>query len=214
LKDIYYSTLGRLTAINYLWRRAFPKIPNHGRVILHLGSGDHYIDQPGFINIDGNLFPRKDLWLDITRGLPFPDESVDGVYASHVLEHFSEENVHRILQESFRVLKRGGGIRLVTPHLGRAIEAYVREDMNFFSDWPDHRDSLGGQFNNHLLCRDQHRLMFDFGFMRELLIQAGFEHCGEVSPEESKILPGSVLRENQQGIAEDPRSLFVEAFKL
>ena len=206
--------MGRLTAINYLRRRAFPKIPVNVRVILHLGCGEHYIAKPGFINIDGNLFRRKDLWLDITIGFPFPDKSIDGILASHVLEHLTEKQVGRVLKESYRVLKPGGTVRFITPHLGKSIEAYMRGDITFFSEWPDQRHSIGGQFNNHLLCRDQHRLMFDFSFMRELLMHAGFENCWEVSPEESKIFAGSELQEIQRGIAQDPRSLFVEAIKL
>jgi predicted SAM-dependent methyltransferase len=214
VKDIYYSTMGRLTVINYLWRRAFPKIPNNGRVILHLGCGDHYIAKPGFINIDGNLFQRKDLWLDITIGFPFPDGSIDGILASHVLEHLTEKQVGRVLKESYRVLKPGGTVRFITPHLGKSIEAYVKGDLGFFSDWPDQWRSIGGRFNNFLLCRDQHRLMFDFSFINELLVGAGFESCGEVSPRESKIFENSELAEIQGGISEDHQSLFVEASKI
>jgi predicted SAM-dependent methyltransferase len=213
LKDIYYLTMGRLTVGNYLWRRAFPKIPPHERIILHLGCGRNYIRKPGFINIDGNLFQPKNLWLDITIGLPFPSNRIDAIFAGHVLEHFNEKQVRGVLGESYRVLKPGGGVRFITPHLGKAIEAYVRGDTAFFGDWPDARNSLGGRFNNYLLCRDQHRLMFDFGFLKEFLGDAGFEPCREVCPRESRIFAVSELEEIQRGTSEDPRSLFVEAFK-
>jgi len=214
LKNIYYLTIGWLTVGNYLWRRAFPKIPQHERIILHLGCGRNYIRKPGFINIDGNLFQPKNLWLDITIGLPFPSNSIDAIFASHVLEHLNEKQVRRVLGESYRVLKPGGGVRFITPHLGKAIEAYVRGDMAFFDDWPDLRNSIGGRFNNYLLCRDQHRLMFDFGFLKELLVGAGFESCCEVSFRESKIFEVCELKEIQKGASEDHRSLFVEAFKI
>jgi len=213
MKDIYYSTVGWLTVANYLWRRAFPIILPHERIILHLGSGGNCIRKPGFINIDGNLFQPKNLWLDITLGLPFPANSVDAIVASHVLEHLKEKQVRKVLEESYRVLKPGGGVRFITPNLGKAIEAYVRGDGVFFGDWPDPRDSLGGKFNNYLLCRDQHRLMFDFGFLKEFLLEAGFEPCCEVSARESKIFGGAELEEIQNGTSEDRRSLFVEAFK-
>jgi predicted SAM-dependent methyltransferase len=213
LKDIYYSTAGWLTFGNYLWRRAFPKIPQHERIILHLGCGANYIRKPGFINIDGNVFQPKNLWLDITIGLPFPANSIDAIIASHVLEHLSERQVRKVLGESYRVLKSGGGVRFVTPNLGKAIEAYVRGDMEFFDDWPDMRSSIGGRFNNYLLCRNQHRLMFDFDFLKEFLMAAGFEPCREVSPWESRIFEVAELEEIQQGTSEDQRSLFVEAFK-
>ena len=214
MKDIYYSTVGWLTIGNYLWRRAFPKIPQHERVILHLGCGGNCIRKPGFINIDGNLFQPKDLWLDITIGLPFPANSIDAIIASHVLEHLDDRQVRKVLQESYRVLKSGGGVRFVTPNLGKAIEAYVQRDKAFFGDWPDPRNSIGGKFNNYLLCRDQHRLMFDFDFLKEFLVDAGFELCREVSPRESEMFEAAELEEIQKGTSEDQRSLFVEAFKI
>ena len=105
-------------------------------------------------------------------------------------------------------------MRLVTPNLGKAIEAYVRGDAEFFGDWPDARNSIGGRLNNYLLCRDQHRLMFDYDFLKEFLMAAGFEPCREVSPWESKIFEVAELEEIQQGSSEDQRSLFVEAFKI
>jgi predicted SAM-dependent methyltransferase len=214
LKDIYYSTVGWLTVANYLWRRTFPRTPQHERVVLHLGSGGNCIRKPGFINIDGNPFQPKNLWLDITIGLPFPANSIDAIVASHVLEHLKERQVRKVLEESYRVLKPGGGVRFITPNLGKAIEAYVQGDMAFFSDWPDPRNSMGGKFNNYLLCRDQHRLMFDFGFLKEFLLAAGFEPCREVSPRESRIFGAADLEEIQKGTSEDQRSLFVEAFKI
>lgn len=206
--------MGWLTVGNYLRRRAFPKIPQHERVILHLGCGGNYIRRPGFINIDGNLFQPKDLWLDITIGLPFPANRIDAILASHLLEHLKERQVRKVLEESYRVLKPGGGVRFITPNLGQAIEAYVRGDMEFFGDWPDPRNSLGGRFNNYLLCRDQHRMMFDFGFLKEFLMAAGFKLCREVSPGESRIFEVAELEEIQKGTSGDHRSLFVEAFKI
>jgi predicted SAM-dependent methyltransferase len=214
LKDIYYSTIGCLAVGNYLWRRAFPRLPQQERIILHLGCGGNCIRRPGFINIDANLFQPKNLWLDITLGLPFPANSIDAIVASHVLEHLNERQVRRVLEESYRVLKLGGGVRFTTPNLGKAIEAYVQGNKEFFGDWPDPRNSIGGRFNNYLLCRDQHRLMFDFGFLKEFLLDAGFEPCREVASRESKIFEIPELEEIQRGASEDSRSLFVEGFKV
>lgn len=46
--------------------------------------------------------------------LPFPNESQDAVYTSHVLEHIPNWEV--ALQEWFRVLKIGGFLIIVVPH--------------------------------------------------------------------------------------------------
>jgi SAM-dependent methyltransferase len=46
--------------------------------------------------------------------LPFPNESQDGIYTSHCLEHISDYK--RAIREWFRVLKPGGHLVIVVPH--------------------------------------------------------------------------------------------------
>lgn len=48
------------------------------------------------------------------RTLPFPDQSQDYVYSSHVLEHI--EDYKQAIREWFRVTKVGGHIVTVVPH--------------------------------------------------------------------------------------------------
>jgi len=48
--------------------------------------------------------------------LPFDDSSFDGVYSLGLLEHFTAEEIGRILAEMRRVLKPGGTIVLFWPH--------------------------------------------------------------------------------------------------
>lgn len=147
---------------------------------VNVGCGPKYV--AGMINVDGNIFAKKDLWLDVTFGLPFPDNSLRGIYASHFLEHFVGEKVRKILSEFYRTLKHGGAVRLVVPSLEYAIRAYQEEDLSKLPEWPDKYDSPGGRFNNFMLCRDQHSMMFDFGLMEELLKKAGFSKVSRQTP--------------------------------
>ena len=212
-KTFYFKTAARFTALNYIRRQLFPFPLPPGKRTLHLGCGPHYLSFPGWINIDGNLFSPKDLWLDVTIGLPFSDQSIDAIYAHHFLEHLSEKGLRRILKESYRVLKPGGGVRFVTPDLRKAIQAYALSDDRFFSDWPDHRGSLGGKLNNYLLCRDQHRFMFDFEFLREFLREAGFQEFREVGPGESHLFSPDEVEKIPEENRGNYRSLYVEAWK-
>ncbi len=219
LKDLHHTTLGRATAVSYCYVRAIghrrwtrssgPRRP----LYLHLGSGKEYIDLPGYVNIDIHPFYRKDIWLDVRLGLPFPGRSVDAIYCSHLLEHFGAPQALKLLRECRRTLRPQGGIRLVTPHLGKAIAAYVAEDRDYFSDFPDKRRSVGGRFANHMLCRDQHRLLFDFSFMEECLSEAGFTESVECAPRESRLFPPDDLRVFEHETKETHNSLFVEALR-
>jgi len=126
------------------------------------------------INVDGNLFRKKDIWLDVTLGLPFQDNSVQGIYSSHLLEHLSVPEVRCLLAECYRALKPGRPLRLVVPSLEYAIQAYVEHKPAALPDWPDEYRSIGGRFNNLMLCRNQHATLLDFTFLEELLKNAGF----------------------------------------
>jgi predicted SAM-dependent methyltransferase len=221
IKNVFHATAGRVTVISYCyvrtighrrWTEASRKTRRPLR--LHLGSGKGYVDLPGYVNIDINPFNRKDIWLDVRLGLPFPSGSVDSIYCSHMLEHLFAPQAVELLRECYRVLRPTGGIRLVTPHLGRAIAAYLRNDRDFFSDFPDTRRSIGGRFVNHMLCRDQHRLMFDFSFMEESLAAAGFNEISEYTPQESRLFPGEELRVLEHETKATHNSLFVEATRL
>jgi len=52
---------------------------------------------------------------NLDLGLPFGNESVDLVVASHIIEHVSDTDM--LLRESYRVLKHGGYVVMSTPNL-------------------------------------------------------------------------------------------------
>jgi SAM-dependent methyltransferase len=63
---------------------------------------------------------------NLVNGVPYPDETFDVVYHSHLLEHIDRDRAPGFLSECFRVLKRGGVIRVVVPDLEQLGRAYVR----------------------------------------------------------------------------------------
>lgn len=99
-----------------------------GGVRVNIGAGDCRL--PGWIALDAK---GSDLRANLLRRLPFPDETVDLAYMSHVLEHFRHpgETV-AVLQEIRRILKTGGVLRIVVPDLEACLTAYVRGDREFF----------------------------------------------------------------------------------
>ncbi len=152
-KDIVFWGISKATLPNYFLRRyVMSGRPANGACHLHLGCGTKYL--AGFLNIDGNLFNKIDLWLDVRNGLPFRSNSVDSIYSTHMFEHFYPDELKRLLQECARVLKNGGGMRLVVPSLESAIAAYTQQRSEWFYDsFPRHFDSLGGRFSNFVFLR-------------------------------------------------------------
>ena len=54
---------------------------------------------------------------DITKHLPFENESIDGIWNLGVMEHFTQEEIDCAMKEFYRVLKKGSYIILFIPPL-------------------------------------------------------------------------------------------------
>lgn len=91
--------------------------------LLNLGCGDRF--HTDWTNID--FVPRDSRVIahDLTKGIPFPDQTFDLVYHSHVLEHFDREGGEALLRECFRVLTPGGIVRIAVPDLEQIVREYL-----------------------------------------------------------------------------------------
>jgi predicted SAM-dependent methyltransferase len=90
---------------------------------INLGCGSLLL--PGYINCD--LYnPAAEMKCDV-KDLPFPDDSVDEIYASHIIEHFDFfEGKDKVLPEWRRVLKVGGILIIETPDLAASCKEFSR----------------------------------------------------------------------------------------
>lgn len=93
--------------------------PRLSRLLRHIGvlSAERY----GKLRL---LDPQIVHW-DLRRGIPFPDESFDVVYHSHVLEHLPREQARSFILECRRVLRPSGAVRIVVPDLRQLTEWYL-----------------------------------------------------------------------------------------
>ena len=89
---------------------------------LHLGCGKRNFGTD-WVHIDGGDFPHLQS-NDITN-LPFDDESVDLIYASHVIEYFNRNEIISLLKEWRRVLKNNGVLRLAVPDFNSMVNLYL-----------------------------------------------------------------------------------------
>jgi predicted SAM-dependent methyltransferase len=169
-KDYLFTITKIISALLYPFYRI--KFINSKNLKVQLGSGHKTL--AGWINIDGNPTVSKALYYDIRNKLPFPNESVNILFASNVLEHFYPDELEKILLEIYRVTANNSVIRIIVPSLEKSIIAYTNDDSKFFGDYPRSYKSIGGRFVNLIFTDAQHKIAFDFGFMSELLVKAGF----------------------------------------
>jgi SAM-dependent methyltransferase len=81
-------------------------------VKLNVGCGNHYAE--GWINID--IHETEDVTPDLVadgRSLPF--DSVDMIYAGHVLEHLPHDDVRPAIDHWLAITRPGGKVLVVGP---------------------------------------------------------------------------------------------------
>ena len=72
------------------------------------------------------VFPASVRYGDIIKGLPVDENSCDGVYCSHTLEHLSLQDFKVALKNTHTILKKGGIFRCVVPDLEFSAREYIK----------------------------------------------------------------------------------------
>lgn len=154
-----------------------------GPVRLILGAGRQR--RPGWLATD--FFPRgwDIVYVDVTKRLPFPDGSVDRIFAEHVIEHISLEDGERFLMEASRVLAPGGKIRIATPDatqfaellagdIGEAAQRYVHEVNSLFVR--EREDLIDEPLvaANRIFSGHGHQFLYDKSLLGRQLERHGF----------------------------------------
>jgi len=90
---------------------------------LNVGCGSKF--HPDWINVDMVSRSPQVRAHNLLKGIPFPDNEIDVIYHSQVLEHIPKEMAASFVSESFRVLKPGGTMRVVVPDLENIVTEYL-----------------------------------------------------------------------------------------
>ena len=89
---------------------------------LHLGCGRRF--HPDWHNLDFSPMVEGVIVHDLTKPLPYADNSVECCHTAHVLGHFRKEQADAFLAEQLRVLKPGGVARFSAPDLQQVVQEY------------------------------------------------------------------------------------------
>jgi SAM-dependent methyltransferase len=138
-----------------------------------------------FVRKNAQRFPANVVFGDIVKGLPVPDSSVDGVYASHVLEHLSRASMVVALRNTYRILRPSGIFRLIVPDLEARARRYLADLDGMQSDANDRllRSSYLGletepkglsEVASEMFGRNRHLWMWDYPAIKAALEAVGF----------------------------------------
>lgn len=136
---------------------------------LHLGCGKKNFGED-WIHIDGSNYSHIK-YNDITV-LPFENNSIDLIYASHVFEYFDRDECVKLLAEWKRVLKKDGILRLAVPDFKNSAKLYVSEKYDL--------DTFVGMFYGKWKVSDSitayHKTIYDFKSLQNVLEKAGYRN--------------------------------------
>lgn len=203
---------------------------------LHFGPG------PGFVKPD-NTWVNVDVDSGISdvvvnfnenQNLPFDDNSVDCIYASHVFEHMSIFAAPNVFKECFRVLRWGGVLRIIIPDIKKAVIKYLENDFNYQA-FVDNKNNLKMFLNKeeisifeafraelisptgqpHLLGKNglAHQNGWDFETLKLDLSRVGFNNIIESGFKQSKHSFFEFEGSYPSTANKYERSLYVEAIK-
>ena len=136
---------------------------------LHLGCGKRYLE--GYIHVDIAEFEHIDYQLPIDDLSTFKDNTIEEIYASHVLEYFDRNDVINVLTEWKRVLKHSGILRLAVPNFPKLVEVYQSSK--------DLSSILGPLYGKWDIGNQEfiyHKTVYDENSLKNVLEEVGFKN--------------------------------------
>jgi predicted SAM-dependent methyltransferase len=131
---------------------------------LHLGCGTKHL--PEYVNIDIRYLPGVDEVNNIRFLRNYKNNTVDEIYACHVLEHFGRWEYKSVLQRWYEILKPGGQLRLAVPNFESICQHYRKTS--------DLKSIMGLLYGGQDYDENYHYVTFDLQSLSEDLSNIGF----------------------------------------
>lgn len=131
---------------------------------LHLGCGTKHLK--GYINIDIRYLPGVDEVNNIRFLRNYKENSVDEIYACHVLEHFGRWEYKEVFKRWFEILKPEGKLRLAVPNFNSICEYYAKTS--------DLKPLIGLLYGGQDYDENYHYITFDYPTLKQDLSNIGF----------------------------------------
>lgn len=123
---------------------------------MQIGCGPNFFE--GWLNTDIDSNDRI-AYLNAGASFPIESDSFDFVYSEHLFEHLKVEQQLNMLSESYRILKKGGILRIATPNIDFLFSVFAKPTISENIDYVDwaikNIPHLKG-VKNTVIDKDQH----------------------------------------------------------
>lgn len=170
----------------YLQQTAEPK--------LHIGAGGSVLK--GWLNTDFEHLEIGSIYLDASLPFKIADATFSYIYSEHLFEHLNFNGQLNMLMEAYRILKKGGSMRIATPNFD-FITSVTPQSNEEYLQWaskryfPESTFALGKQavckefFVNFYFHNWGHQFIHSPHSLKPLLSFVGFENVRQVKIYES-----------------------------
>ncbi len=143
---------------------------------VNLGCQIHIF--PGWINQDivTDDPAYKTDWKCDANNLPTADDTVDFLYAGHLVEHFYPDTIESYVREWYHVLKPGGKLFVVTPDFGRCARLYAQGVLKM----EDLFQQAYGRIYHYDRPEERHHILFDDAVLQKYLGLAPWSNIEKV----------------------------------
>ena len=124
----------------------------------------------GWINYNVQKKPNVDIVGNINDLSQFKNESIEEIYASHIIEHVDQKTIKNTFKDIFRILKKEGKFYVSVPDMDVLCHFFVSPLANKKIKFHTMRMIFGGQIDNF----DYHYFGWNYEFMNDYLLEAGF----------------------------------------
>ena len=172
-KEIFYEIKYNSSGSNKIDKTVIsPKIistekveKNTGNLKLNIGCG--HMPMNGYINVDLREIPNVDVVAPADK-LPFDDGTVQEIFSSHLIEHFTQEEIKRnILPHWFKLLKTGGTFKAIYPDWEKMIFEYTESNYSFekLREVTFGAQEYNGDFHYNMFTKESlTRILSEIGF--------------------------------------------------
>lgn len=168
---------------------------------LQIGCGKNILE--GWLNTD---LIETDIIMYLDAGISFPIENgtFDFIYSEHLFEHLKVEQQINMLNEGYRILKKGGIMRIAMPNLEFLYNIYSNPNTPVHQDYVNHYVSshscLRTVFElvdskeeyyiyviNNFFKAWGHQMIHDFSSIQKLALQCNYEDVRRCKVGESEV---------------------------
>ncbi len=162
------------------------KFKNKTDLKINIGCGASNVS--GWEGVDVVPSPGVTCVWDCRTSLPFANESANGIFTEHFIEHIDfYQEAPLLFKDIYRILKKGAVVRIIVPDAQKYVEAYQKEGWEALAQVrPLLKNNVDSYSKNTMHTKMElvnwifrqeyeHKFAYDFESLKYVLNQAGFK---------------------------------------